>query len=103
MSQSCKRCRRNFRGSIISKYLIQLFNDNNYIVFIIPREIFLNPLRSYYQDFVIKMKLRLLLLHLQNRLPFLKWVNKVNKISKGRFAVIKWSTEEIKGDKLLCV
>ncbi|WP_099191864.1 arsenical pump-driving ATPase [Tepidibacter mesophilus] len=29
------------------------------------------------------------------------WINKVNEISKGNFAVIKWNNEEIKGEKLL--
>ncbi|WFD09653.1 arsenical pump-driving ATPase [Tepidibacter hydrothermalis] len=29
------------------------------------------------------------------------WINKVNEISKGSFAVIKWNNEEIKGEKLL--
>lgn len=29
------------------------------------------------------------------------WINKVNEISKGHFALIEWKAEEIKGDKLL--
>lgn len=29
------------------------------------------------------------------------WINKVNEISKGNFAVIEWKSEEIKGEKLL--
>lgn len=29
------------------------------------------------------------------------WINKVNEISKGNFAVIEWKAEEIKDDKLL--
>lgn len=29
------------------------------------------------------------------------WINKVNQISKGNFAVIEWKAEEIKDDKLL--
>ena len=29
------------------------------------------------------------------------WVNKINKISGGHFAVIKWSTGDITDDKLL--
>ncbi|CAH2212225.1 arsenical pump-driving ATPase [Tepidibacter aestuarii] len=29
------------------------------------------------------------------------WINKVNEISKGSLAVIKWNNEEIKGEKLL--
>jgi arsenite-transporting ATPase len=28
------------------------------------------------------------------------WINKVNEISKGNFAVIEWMPEEVKGDKL---
>ncbi|WP_252225508.1 arsenical pump-driving ATPase [Clostridium sp. ZBS2] len=30
----------------------------------------------------------------------IKWINKVNKISNGNFAVIQWKAEEVKGDKL---
>ena len=30
-----------------------------------------------------------------------QWINKVNEISKGNFAVIEWKPEEIKGEKLL--
>lgn len=30
-----------------------------------------------------------------------EWINKVDEISKGKFAVIEWSSEEIKGEKLL--
>lgn len=30
----------------------------------------------------------------------IQWINKVNDISKGNFAVIEWMPEEIKGDKL---
>lgn len=30
----------------------------------------------------------------------IQWINKVNEISKGNFAVIEWKTEEIKGEKL---
>lgn len=29
-----------------------------------------------------------------------QWINKVNEISKGNFAVIEWLPEEVKGDKL---
>ncbi|MBC2582036.1 arsenical pump-driving ATPase [Clostridium sp. DJ247] len=29
------------------------------------------------------------------------WINKVNKISKGNFAVIEWKSEEVKGEKLI--
>lgn len=29
------------------------------------------------------------------------WINKVNEISKGNFAIIEWKAEEIKGEKLL--
>ncbi|WP_411683164.1 arsenical pump-driving ATPase [Clostridium thailandense] len=29
------------------------------------------------------------------------WINKVNEISKGNFAVIEWKSEEVKGEKLL--
>ena len=29
-----------------------------------------------------------------------KWINKVNEISKGNFAVIEWVPEEVKGEKL---
>ncbi|MFU7515999.1 arsenical pump-driving ATPase [Clostridium sp. HCS.1] len=31
----------------------------------------------------------------------IKWINKVDEISHGNFAVIKWKAEEVKGDKLL--
>lgn len=31
----------------------------------------------------------------------IQWINKVNDISKGNFAVIEWSADEIKGEKLL--
>lgn len=31
----------------------------------------------------------------------IEWINKVNKISKGNFAVIEWKGEEVKGKKLL--
>lgn len=31
----------------------------------------------------------------------IEWINKVATHAKGNFAVIKWSSEEIKGDKLL--
>lgn len=31
----------------------------------------------------------------------IKWINKVDEISKGYFAVIDWKSEELKGDKLL--
>lgn len=31
----------------------------------------------------------------------IKWINKVNEISKGNFVVIAWSADDIKGDKLL--
>jgi arsenite-transporting ATPase len=30
-----------------------------------------------------------------------KWINIVDSHSKGNFAVISWSPEEIKGDKLI--
>lgn len=30
----------------------------------------------------------------------IQWINKVDEISKGNFAVIKWMAEEVKGDKL---
>lgn len=30
----------------------------------------------------------------------IQWINKVNEISNGRFAIIEWMPEEIKGDKL---
>lgn len=33
----------------------------------------------------------------------IEWINKVNEISNGNFAVIKWSAEEVKGEKLLSV
>jgi len=29
-----------------------------------------------------------------------QWINKVNEISKGNFALIEWKPGEIKGDKL---
>lgn len=31
----------------------------------------------------------------------INWINKVNEISKGNFAVVEWKADEIKGDKLL--
>jgi len=31
----------------------------------------------------------------------IEWINKVDEISKGNLAVIKWSAEDIRGDKLL--
>lgn len=31
----------------------------------------------------------------------IEWINKVAAHANGNFAVIKWSSEEIKGDKLL--
>ena len=31
----------------------------------------------------------------------IQWINKVDEISKGNFAVIEWKAEEVKGDKLL--
>ena len=31
----------------------------------------------------------------------IEWINKVNEISHGHFAVIKWSAEDVTGDKLL--
>lgn len=31
----------------------------------------------------------------------IEWINKVNDLSEGNFAVIAWSKEELKGDKLL--
>lgn len=31
----------------------------------------------------------------------IKWINKVDEISNGNFAVIDWKTEEVKGEKLL--
>lgn len=31
----------------------------------------------------------------------IEWINKVNELSHSNFAVIKWSAEDIKGDKLL--
>lgn len=31
----------------------------------------------------------------------IKWINKVDEISNGNFAVIEWKAEEVKGDKLL--
>jgi len=30
----------------------------------------------------------------------IKWINKVDKHSKGNFAIIAWSADEVKGDKL---
>ena len=30
-----------------------------------------------------------------------EWISKVDELSDGNFAVIKWSAEDIKGDKLL--
>jgi arsenite/tail-anchored protein-transporting ATPase len=30
----------------------------------------------------------------------IQWINKVNEISKGRFAVIEWKPEEVKGEEL---
>lgn len=30
-----------------------------------------------------------------------KWINKVSEISKGNFAVIEWTPDEVKGEKLL--
>ena len=33
-----------------------------------------------------------------NEIP---WLNKVNEISKGKFAVVEWKAEEVKGEKLL--
>jgi len=29
-----------------------------------------------------------------------QWINKVNEISKGDFAIIEWTPEELKGEKL---
>jgi len=29
------------------------------------------------------------------------WINKVNEISNGNFAVIEWKAEEVKGEKLI--
>jgi arsenite-transporting ATPase len=29
-----------------------------------------------------------------------QWINKVNEISKGNFAIIEWMPEEVKGEKL---
>ena len=29
------------------------------------------------------------------------WINKVNEISKGNFAVVEWKAEEVKGEELL--
>jgi arsenite-transporting ATPase len=29
-----------------------------------------------------------------------QWINKVNEISKGNFAVVEWMPEEVKGEKL---
>jgi arsenite-transporting ATPase len=31
----------------------------------------------------------------------IEWINKVNEISRGHFAVIKWSAGDITGNKLL--
>ncbi|QGU95580.1 arsenical pump-driving ATPase [Clostridium bovifaecis] len=31
----------------------------------------------------------------------IEWINRVNEISKGDFAVIEWKSEEVKGEKLL--
>ena len=31
----------------------------------------------------------------------IRWINKVNEISEGNFAVIDWKSEEVKGEKLL--
>lgn len=31
----------------------------------------------------------------------IQWINKVNEISKGNFAVIEWKSEEVKGERLL--
>jgi arsenite/tail-anchored protein-transporting ATPase len=31
----------------------------------------------------------------------IQWINKVNEISKGRFAVIEWKPEEVKGEELI--
>jgi arsenite/tail-anchored protein-transporting ATPase len=31
----------------------------------------------------------------------IQWINKVNEISEGHFAIIEWMTEEVKGEKLL--
>lgn len=31
----------------------------------------------------------------------IQWINKVDEISKGNFALIEWKAEEVKGDKLL--
>ena len=33
----------------------------------------------------------------------IEWINKVDEHSKGNFAVIAWSAEEIEGDKLLTI
>ena len=33
----------------------------------------------------------------------IQWINKVDDISKGNFAVIQWSADEIKGEKLLSI
>lgn len=33
----------------------------------------------------------------------LVWINKVNEISKGNFAVVEWKTEEVKGEKLIYI
>ena len=29
------------------------------------------------------------------------WINKVNEIASGNFAVVEWKAEEVKGEKLL--
>ena len=31
----------------------------------------------------------------------IEWINKVNEISKGCFAVVEWKLEELKGNKLI--
>ena len=31
----------------------------------------------------------------------IEWINKVDAHSKGNFAVISWSSDEIKGEKLM--
>ena len=30
-----------------------------------------------------------------------KWINKVNEVSRERFAIIDWNSEEVKGDNLI--
>ena len=30
-----------------------------------------------------------------------KWINKVNEVSRERFAIIDWKSEEVKGDNLI--